>query len=53
MITAVTKKNGLGYINPKKWNNVAKDMANAGLLEQMPDVKKVYSEKFSSGVVPK
>jgi NitT/TauT family transport system substrate-binding protein len=53
MITAVTKKKGLGYINPKKWNNVAKDMSNADLLEKMPDVKKVYSEKFPSGVVPK
>jgi NitT/TauT family transport system substrate-binding protein len=53
MITALTKKKGLGYINPKKWNNVAKDMSNADLLEKMPDVKKVYSEKFPSGVVPK
>jgi NitT/TauT family transport system substrate-binding protein len=53
MITADTKKNGLGYIHSKKWNNVAKDMFNAGLLEKTPDVKKVYSEKFPSGVVPK
>jgi NitT/TauT family transport system substrate-binding protein len=53
MITADTKKSGLGYILPKKWENVAKNMVNAGLLDKMPDVKKVYSEKFSSGVVPK
>ena len=53
MIYADTKKNGLGYINPKKWENVAKDMFKAGLLDKMPDVKKVYSEKFASGVVPK
>jgi NitT/TauT family transport system substrate-binding protein len=53
MITADTKKFGLGYILPKKWENVAKDMVDAGLLEKMPDVKKVYTEKFPSGVIPK
>jgi NitT/TauT family transport system substrate-binding protein len=53
MITPDTKKSGLGYILPKKWENVAKDMSKAGLLDKMPDVKKVYTEKFASGVVPK
>src|SRR4030042_1964528 len=53
MITPDTKKNGLGYILPKKWENIAKDMFKAGLLEKMPDVKKVYTEKFASGVMPK
>ena len=53
MITPDTKKQGLGYINPKKWENVAKDMFRAGLLNKMPDVKKVYSDKFPSGVMPK
>jgi len=53
MINADTKKNGLGYINPKKWENIAKDMHKAGLLDKMPDVKKVYSERFPSGVMPK
>jgi len=53
MITADTKKKGLGYIHPKKWNNVAKDMFNAGLLGKTPDVKKVYIEKFPSGIIPK
>ncbi len=53
MITADTKKHGLGYIHPKKWENVAKDMFKAGLLDKMPDVKKVYTEKFPSGVIPK
>lgn len=43
MINADTKKYGLGYINPKKWENVARDMFKAGLLEKMPDVKKVFS----------
>ena len=53
MITADTKKNGLGYIHPKKWENVAKDIFKAGLLDKMPDVKKSYTDKFQSGVIPK
>ena len=53
MITPDTRKYGLGYILPKKWENVARDMFKAGLLEKMPDVKKVYTEKFPSGVMPK
>ena len=53
LITPDTKKSGLGYIHPKKWENVARDMFKAGLLEKTADVKKVYTEKFPSGVVPK
>jgi NitT/TauT family transport system substrate-binding protein len=53
MITLDTRKYGLGYILPKKWENVARDMFKAGFLEKMPDVKKVYTEKFPSGVMPK
>ncbi len=52
LVTADTKKNGLGYINPKKWENVAKDMFKAGLVDKMPDVKKAYADKFASGVTP-
>ncbi len=53
VITADTKKNGLGYIHPKKWENVARDMFNAGLLDKMPEAKKSYTDKFPSGVMPK
>ena len=53
MITPETKRYGLGYIHPKKWENVARDMFKAGLLEKMPDVKKVYTEKFASNIMPK
>jgi ABC-type nitrate/sulfonate/bicarbonate transport system substrate-binding protein len=53
MTTPETKKYGLGYIYPKKWENVARDMFRAGLLERMPDTKKIYTEKFPSGVMPK
>ena len=53
MITPETRKYGLGYMHPKKWENVAKDMFKAGLLEKMSDVKKVVTDKFPSGVMPK
>jgi NitT/TauT family transport system substrate-binding protein len=53
MITPDTKKNGLGYILPKKWENVARDMFKAGLLEKMSEIKKIYTDKFPSGVMPK
>ncbi len=53
MITSETKKNGFGYILPKKWENVAREMFKAGLLEKMPDVKKIYTERFPSGVMPR
>lgn len=53
MITPDTRSYGLGYIVMRKWENVARDMFKAGLLEKMPDIKKVYTEKFPSGVMPK
>ena len=53
MITPETKKYGLGYIQPRKWEKAARDMFKAGLLEKMPDVQKVYTEKFPSGVMPR
>ncbi len=53
MTTSETKKYGFGYVNPKKWNNVVRDMLKAGLLEKTPDARKYYTEKFSSGVMPK
>ncbi len=53
MLTPDTSKMGLGYINPKKWEKVARDMVKGGLLDKMPDVKKTYTEKFPSGVLPK
>ncbi len=53
MITPDTRKYGLGYVLPKKWGTVARDMFKAGLLEKMPDTTKVYTEKFPSGVPPK
>ncbi len=53
MTTPETKKYGLGYIHPKKWGNVARDMFRAGLSEKTPDTKTIYTEKFPSGALPK
>lgn len=53
MITSETRKNGLGYILPQKWERVGRDLFKAGLLEKMPEVKRVYTEKFPSGIMPK
>jgi NitT/TauT family transport system substrate-binding protein len=53
MFTPDTRRNGLGYVLPGKWENVAREMFKAGLLDKMPDVKKAYTEKFLSGVFPK
>ncbi len=53
MTSPETKKYGLGYIHPKRWENVARDMFRSGLLEKMPDTKKIYTEKFPSGMMPK
>jgi len=52
MVTADTKKGGLGYIQPKKWENVARDMTKVGLLDKIPETKKAFAEKFQSGVTP-
>jgi NitT/TauT family transport system substrate-binding protein len=53
MITPETKKYGLGYVSPKKWENVGRNMFKTGFLEKMPYVKKIYTERFPSGVMPK
>jgi NitT/TauT family transport system substrate-binding protein len=53
MITTETRQHGLGYIQPTKWRNVAGDMVHGGLLDRIPDVKKVYTERFPSRVLPR
>jgi len=53
MITSDTKALGLGYVLPLKWENVARNMVRAGLLDGMPDVRKAYTERFPSGVLPR
>jgi NitT/TauT family transport system substrate-binding protein len=53
MITPDTKRNGLGYILPRKWDQVAREMFKAGLLEKMPDVRRIYTERFSSNIMPR
>ena len=38
IITPDMRRSGFGFINPKKWENVGRDLFKAGLLERMPDV---------------
>ncbi len=52
MITPETKRYGLGYIQPKKWEKLAKDLFKTGLLDRIPDVKSAFTESFPSGVLP-
>lgn len=51
LMAADAKQLGLGYINPKKWEKVERDMFKAGLLEKMPGIKKAYTEQFPSAVI--
>jgi NitT/TauT family transport system substrate-binding protein len=51
--TADTRRSGLGFVDPKKWENVARDMFKAGLLSRMANVRDAYTEKFPSGVMPR
>jgi len=53
LVTADTKKSGMGFIQPKKWENIGRDLFKASLLDKMPEVKKVYTDKFASNVIPK
>jgi NitT/TauT family transport system substrate-binding protein len=52
MMTPETKRYGLGYVQPKKWERMARDLFKAGLLDRIPDLKNVFTEKFASGVFP-
>jgi NitT/TauT family transport system substrate-binding protein len=53
LVTADTKKSGMGFIQPKKWEDIGRDLFKAGLLDKTPEVKKVYTDKFASNVIPK
>src|SRR3972149_4681078 len=51
MVTAATKANGLGYVDPAAWEQLGKDLARAGLLKGAK-ITAAYSTKFASGVKP-
>lgn len=51
MVTPETRKHGLGYPLPKKWEKIVRDMFRAELIKKMPEAKKFYTEKFPSGVI--
>jgi NitT/TauT family transport system substrate-binding protein len=51
MVTPGTRANGLGYVDATAWDQLAKDLANAGLL-QGANVKAAFTTKFASAVKP-
>ena len=52
MVTASSRKNGLGYVDTAGWDRVAKDMMKANLFKTAPKVTAAYTTKFKSGVMP-
>lgn len=40
------EKNGVGYMSKERWENLAKQMKDIGMLKSMPDVTKAYTDKF-------
>jgi len=52
MVTDMSKKNGLGYVDAAGWQRVGKDMTRAGFYKTMPAVTKAYTTKFKSTVMP-
>ncbi len=52
MVTDMSKKNGLGYVDTDGWQRVGRDMTKAGFYKTMPDVTKAYATKFKSTVMP-
>ncbi len=51
MVTPATRANGLGYVDAAAWDQLGKDLANAGLLKGAK-LKAAYATKFASGVKP-
>jgi NitT/TauT family transport system substrate-binding protein len=52
MVTEVTQRNGLGYIDPASWDRVGRDLTKAGFYPSAPNVKAAYTTEFPSGVTP-
>lgn len=52
MVTDMSKKSGLGYVDTDGWQRVGKDMTRAGFYKAIPDVTKAYTTKFKSTVMP-
>ncbi|MGH8525030.1 MAG: ABC transporter substrate-binding protein [Gammaproteobacteria bacterium] len=52
MVTDMSRKNGLGYVDAAGWERVAKDMTKAKLFTTMPNYQAAFSTKFPSKVTP-
>jgi NitT/TauT family transport system substrate-binding protein len=52
IVTDATKKNGLGYLDTRAWDRMARDLVRIGVFKSMPDVRAAYTTKFPSAVKP-
>ncbi|QAY66459.1 ABC transporter substrate-binding protein [Paenibacillus protaetiae] len=40
------KEHGVGYMSKERWETLAKQMTDTGLLDKMPDVSEVYTDEY-------
>ena len=52
IVTGATKTNGLGYLDTRAWDRMARDLVKIGVFKSMPDVRAAYTTKFPSAVKP-
>ncbi|MDR7404912.1 MAG: ABC transporter substrate-binding protein [Armatimonadota bacterium] len=52
IVTPATRQKGLGYVDPAAWDQLARDLVNAGIFTALPNVKAAYTTRFPSGVMP-
>jgi len=52
IVTDATRKNGLGYLDTRAWDRMARDLVKIGVFKSAPDVQAAYTTKFPSNVKP-
>ena len=52
IVTGATKTNGLGYLDTRAWDRMARDLVRIGVFKSMPDVRTAYTTQFPSAVKP-
>lgn len=53
MVTADSRANGLGYVDPRAWQRMVRDLVRGGFYTAPPAYQKAYTTAFPSGVKPK
>lgn len=52
IVTDATRKNGLGYLDTRAWDRMARDLVKIGVFKSAPDVQAAYTTKFPSNIKP-